>query len=287
MRKVLAFIVVLCVCSTAMGQLLPIPKLMRKDLGRTTLDGDLSDWVGEISWLPLGYPDNPVGQTAGGATDMSNAAYAVRWDPCGIYYAVTVTDTVPIYLPYTPETYPENPSPSAWNNHDHLELFIDAANTNFANYAYSGSTGIGSDFSYADAQQHIISPDPCGPPGSTQDVMGWPGLYPSQRNVFDPVIMLTVDGFTLNYEIYVPSQQPAGTPLLLHIGRTVGADMAIVSHNGVVFESGGVSYAMVTANQHPAKWLNAVGLQDWILIPEPVTMVLLGLGGVALIRRKK
>ena len=101
------------------------------------------------------------------------------------------------------------------------------------------------------------------------------------------VIAVAINGFTLTYEIYCAAQQPAGTPLTLQIGDMVGADIAIVSHDGVVFEGGGVSYQMVQANQAPAKWLNAVMLQDWIIIPEPVTVLLLGLGSVALIRRKQ
>lgn len=275
MKKVLLLIMVLGICSVAMGQELPIPKLMPYDNGRTTLDGDLSDWDGEISWLALGWPANPEGQTAGGATDITSASYAVRWDAGGIFYAVTVTDTVPIYLPYVPGADP--PQPSTWNNHDHLEVFIDSANTNWpGEYAYSGSNGS----AFADAQQFIISPDPCGPVGSSQTVMGWPGVYPSAASVIDPTVALAVNGDTVTYEIYCAAQQTAGIPFALQMGYTVGVDIGAVSWDGA-------NYAMLTANQVPNKWRFASAMQDWILIPEPITIVLLGFGGVALIRRSK
>ena len=267
MRKLLVVAMLLASSGVAWGQL-PPPKSM--PYGAKTIDGDLSDWTG-ADWLTLGAGNPDGGITYGSATDLTNARYSCTWSETGLYVAVQLTDTVPVY-----EAVP----PSNWDSADFIAVYIDSANTNYVNYAYGGSTGPGLVHAFADAQHYIISPDPCGPVGSTWSVVGWWYYSPADVGVIAPTVALAIDGDRLMYEIYCPAQQPVGTPLPLLPGMMIGLDLAALSNDGM-------TYSWHQANSVGNKWNDAASLQDWVLIPEPVTLALLSLGGLSLIRRKK
>ena len=254
MKKVIALIVVLGISTMASGGL-PAPMIMPKAFGgdAVTVNGDLSDWA-SAAWVPLNFV------LCGLGTDVSDAQYAARWDDNGIYMAVTLTDTVPVYE--------SNPAAN-WNTDDHLEVYVDSANTNYVGYAYSPSG-----LPYGDAQQYVVRPDPLALPGTWQ-VLGWPGIAPP----LPATVALQITGSLMEYEMYIPAQYQQA-PIGLTFGSTVGLDLAYLS-NSIT------TYVMLQNNDVGGKFNDASAMQDWILIPEPITMVLLGLGGVALIRRKK
>lgn len=261
MKKVLTQIMVLGICSVALAQL-PSVKPMPKAASvlAVTVDGDLSEWTGSSTWLVLGNSSPEGGFSLGAATDMSNAKYAVRWDDGGFYFAATMTDTVQVFAP----------SNVAWNNPDRIEAYADFTNSDFGGYAYAGTTG-----PFSDAQETVVGQ--ADGLGGLWLSNGWPGPGPLHG---PPIAACQIVGSTYNYELYVPAINPLTNPIVLALGMTVGADLAAVSWDGA-------TYSFVQANSVPGKWNNAAAMQNWILVPEPLTLVLLGAAGLALRRRKR
>lgn len=266
MKKVIALIMVLGISTVAFGQL-PAPKLMYPG-GGVTLDGNLSDWA-TANWLTLGVGNPDGGVTWGAATDLTNAKYAARWVAGGIYVAVSQVDTVPAY---------EAQPPSNWNSTDHIEVYVDSANTNWVGYAYDGTGG--PMLAFSKAQQFVITPDGSALPAVFQG-LGFPPTVPGPIGVTPATVVLSITGTLVEYEMFIPAQVD-DAPMVLTFASTVGLDLATLSGTAV-----GGTYSMLQANGVGGKFNNAAMFQDWILIPEPMTMILLGMGGVALIRRKK
>lgn len=260
MKKIMVLIVVLGMGTMALGAL-PAAKLMPRAIGpdAVTVDGDLGDWAG-ADWLILGAGNPEGGVTWGEATDVSNAKYAARWDAGGIYVAAMCTDTVPVWTA----------NDTGWNDSDRCEIYMDATNSNLEGYAEIGTSG-----AQSDAQHHIVGLSGVASHWAT---CGMIGGSPPPGPV--PTIVTSVAGNTYMYEAYCPSYDGTLAPFGLSLGMTVGLDVGMLSNDGA-------TYSMLQANNVGGKFNDAAGFQDWTLIPEPVTMVLLGLGGVALIRRKR
>ena len=78
--------------------------------GSVTVDGDISDWPGDITWHDLDQ------MYSGSPNDVTNAQFALLWNEGTdkVYAAVTVTDMDHIF-----ETNPWN-----WNSSDRLEIYM-------------------------------------------------------------------------------------------------------------------------------------------------------------------
>ena len=92
--------------------------------GSAKVDGDLSDWSG-AAWVPLN-----VNYDGAGASDVTEAYYAAKWQSNKVYVAVKVNDTAH----YFTTNY------SSWNGRDAVEVYIHTDNTGDANYNTSGWT---------------------------------------------------------------------------------------------------------------------------------------------------
>ncbi|MBN1435833.1 MAG: hypothetical protein JW936_02055 [Sedimentisphaerales bacterium] len=199
------------------------------------VDGDLSDWAG-AQWVPLDalyYSD-----TGYDPCDLSGCEYAVCWDTNAIYVAVKVVDTYHVL----------GETAGSWNTQDRVEIFVDAANNDTANY--NGSM--------ASAQHYVMGATPTG---GTWIQLGDATSPPAIPGSPETLYASDVNGDVITYEIRVPSWSNMTTTTLanLAVNDIIGVDV-------VVGTKSADGYGMLSNDtRRPEKHLYAANFQDWKL----------------------
>ncbi|MBN1437157.1 MAG: PEP-CTERM sorting domain-containing protein [Sedimentisphaerales bacterium] len=242
-----------------------------------TIDGDISDWAG-AAWrtgtLQMGYYTG--GAVAGNEDlDLANMRWTCRWnDNDNVYAVMQVIDSNPRHL----DAFTE------WCATDRVEWFVHGENNQ--NVTYHSNM--------QDAQQYVMSPM------ASDDSQCWIEMgYKKGAPITGMAGAVSVSGNTVTYEVSIPVFEVFGgfsgattVPTDLAVGMTIGFDVLVGSRLTpyTVYDAApyylvdetGVSSGTVHKADGPSD-----GMQEFTLVPEPMTMSLLALGGLGLIRRRK
>jgi len=254
----LTLVLVLAVSHAAFGVYEIIPTTTA-----VTIDGDIgaAEWAG-AQWKPLDKTyDAPT------PPDVTNAEWAAMWDDTAnlLYVAIRLEDSDQVLNDY-----------AGWNLQDHMEVYLDAADTDGAmdmdkvHQFMIGNDGGGatSDYCYG---------GPAAGPPDLEDL--WLGGTMMMDN---GAVAKKASGNWLTTEVaLIPwVSQILGTEVDLAENVVVGLDVVISS-------KWAADHGMLCNNTNGGKWQGGTPFQDWILVPEPCTVLLLGLGAVGLIKRRK
>lgn len=280
MRKLLVLTTVLAMSSAAMGvQDMAGGYIQPAVPGSITIDGNFSEW-GAIDWLD--YGSLPGGE-------MENAKITARWTPAGMYIAGTVDDDDQFNGPPLPGGTHYNWVQGAF---DCLEIYWNSDNVNGTSTppgfitAEAQMYALGDGKSVATFFLQATEPNDPGP----WDPPAWPDV-PLPNGAYGKEGVTKVDGIAVGYtyEAFLPALDNTGLlASVLTAGDTVGLDFTFSSGDEVNYMAGLPTNPDTLHG--PGGAVDAYDSGPWAsytLVPEPITMTFLGLGGLALIRRKR
>jgi hypothetical protein len=275
LRKVLIMVMVLAMSSVAMGTM---AGGLIKPLGGDviTIDKDQSDWyaIADLDWLEFG---GSASATSSGT--QANGKLAARWAPDGIYMLAIVSDDSMYNGAAT--------SPFDWikNGMDAIEVYWNSDDVD--------GTSVSPAPLQTEAQSYVLGDGTSSnsffvqPTGPTNSDWPWgnavPNVLPNgaigQEDIYKLANGDPWPGYA--YELFLPALDNTGlVASVLSAGDTVGLD--------VTFASGDTTdYSRYTGPGGDADPFDSSGWSSYTLVPEPITMTLLGLGGLVMIRRKK
>ena len=249
MRKFLVITIVLAMSSGAFAQL-PM------QYGGATVDGSLADWAG-ASWDA--YDSVWTQGPSQAMNDFGSGEFAVSWTSSGLYVAARVTDNDHIF---SASGY------GSWNGVDFIEIYVDPCNEDVGTVIYNGLTG---------GAQYTMGRD--NTPGDWSELNG-PPLYEAMPGVY----VTTISGADLIYEAFIPGMFQQGPRSDYKFGQEVGFESTMITKFGS-------AYATQWQGRHAGNGapgpFGSGGWTTYTLVPEPFTMSLLGIGGLALMRRRK